>query len=291
MRLSSFLIVTFGVGVISYPVLHMPSSHQLFMAGNDKQAEPAPKPESGKKEFAFINDAGFIEESDLDSSEKQYHIIVNIPATKLTLYENEKPILTFLVAVGQAIYKTPVSHQEISRIEWNPWWYPPKSEWAKDEKITPPGPKNPLGPVKLPMSEDIRMHGTTKDSSIGHAASHGCIRMHSKDAVTLAWYLQTHLSEKTDVALLEKYKKQSRTTFHVKLERVVPVDIIYNPVVVEADVINFYPDMYGKVKDMKETAEWSLFASGIDPFALDLSALPQAKGNLAKIEVKDLILQ
>ena len=41
-----------------------------------------------------------------------------------------------------------------------------------------PGPNNPLGTRAIYLNADgIRIHGTANRSSIGHAASHGCIRM------------------------------------------------------------------------------------------------------------------
>ena len=50
----------------------------------------------------------------------------------------------------------------------------------------PPGPANPLGLRALPLSAPgILIHGTPEDSSIGHWASHGCIRMHEADVLAL----------------------------------------------------------------------------------------------------------
>lgn len=284
MKLSSIFIVTFGIGVISYPVMHLPGGKAFIAEGPKKQAEPVPKPKKNKTDFGIAQ----IVKEEISQKDKEYKIIINIPATKLTLYEDEKPVLEFPVAVGQVIYKTPTGHQEIKKIEWNPWWYPPDSEWAKNDVITPPGPKNPLGPVKLPMSDDLRLHGTNKDRSIGSAASHGCIRLHSKDAVTLAWYLQSHLSDKADPALLEKYKKMGSTTFHVSLNKTVPVDIIYRPIAFNEDAVTIYPDLYGKVKDINSEVAWTLFNNGIDPFNLNLALLPKVKKTPQTIHLKDL---
>jgi lipoprotein-anchoring transpeptidase ErfK/SrfK len=45
-----------------------------------------------------------------------------------------------------------------------------------------PGPNNPLGTRALNLNASgIRIHGTTANSSIGTAASHGCMRMHRWD--------------------------------------------------------------------------------------------------------------
>src|SRR3989338_2755559 len=89
-----------------------------------------------------------------------YHIIINIPSTKLSVYDEDELVMELPVAVGQAIYKTPTGYNEIKELIWNPWWYPPNADWAKDEEITPPGPANPLGPVKIVLGDEIRIHGT-----------------------------------------------------------------------------------------------------------------------------------
>ena len=57
------------------------------------------------------------------------------------------------------------------------------------EKIGP-GPDNPLGLRALNWMQDgwdtlIRVHGTANVSSIGNAASHGCVRMTNPDVIEL----------------------------------------------------------------------------------------------------------
>src|SRR3989338_7154902 len=268
MRLSSFFVVTFGIGVISYPAMHMPRGGIFFADEGKKQAEPIPKPSPTKTDFA-------------------YRIIVNIPATKLSLLENGVPIKEFPIAVGQATYKTPTGSDEIKEVVWNPWWYPPNSEWAKDEKITPPGPRNPLGPEKMELGDEIRIHGTSKPWSIGRAASHGCVRMLSEDAAELAWFLQSHLTDKSDPSYLEKYKKFASSSFRVKLDRPVSVDLIYEPIAFLEDYLFIYPDLYNKVKDPKELAEWKLFVNGIDPWALSLDKIEKTK-EIVQIDISTL---
>jgi L,D-transpeptidase ErfK/SrfK len=70
----------------------------------------------------------------------------------------------------------------------NPTWYNPAPDtWGADlpESIGP-GPGNPLGTRAMYLNAPgIRIHGTWDDSSIGTAASHGCIRMHVQDSEEL----------------------------------------------------------------------------------------------------------
>ncbi len=182
-------------------------------------------------------------------------IEVNIPATELTLSENGKPLFVKPIAIGQGVYPTPEQESHISKIEWNPWWYPPPAEWAKEDKVTPPGPGNPLGLVKMPLSDAILFHGTNKEKSVGRPASHGCMRMFNADAVEMAWYLQSHFSDQKDPALRELYKKKSKQTFVVKLDPPVPVRLVYRPLVVKGDKLVFYPDYYRRLKNTKARRE------------------------------------
>jgi L,D-transpeptidase ErfK/SrfK len=70
----------------------------------------------------------------------------------------------------------------------NPTWVnPAKDTWGAGEPdFIPPGPDNPLGTRAMDLSAPgIRIHGTPADYSIGHYASHGCIRMHIWEAEDL----------------------------------------------------------------------------------------------------------
>lgn len=285
MRLSSLFIVAFGVSLLSYPAMNLPVGEPYFAKKDTKQAEPVPKPTRPKTEFALLN---LGETGPPAEVEKNYKIVINIPATRLTLFEDAVAIMEFPIAVGQLAYKTPVMRDQLKELIWNPWWYPPDSPWAKNEKITPPGPRNPLGPVKMPLSDEVRIHGTSKPWSIGQAASHACIRMFSKDAETLAWFIQTHFTDKGDPSYLEKYKKFGSTSFHVKLDRPIPVDIIYKSVAFLDDAIILYPDLYGKTKDVKDIAMWEMFTNGVDPWEFDLSDIKKPSKKAEEISIHKL---
>jgi L,D-transpeptidase catalytic domain len=85
----------------------------------------------------------------------------------------------FPVAVGQPAYPTPLGRFRIVSKQRNPWWYPPQAAWAAGASPIPPGPGNPLGTRWMGLSVGaVGIHGTPNGSSIGTAASHGCVRMH-----------------------------------------------------------------------------------------------------------------
>jgi len=101
----------------------------------------------------------------------------------LRFYESRKFARSFRVATGQAIYPTPAGLWSVVDMQYNPWWRPPDSPWARGLKPIPPGPGNPLGTRWMGLSAaGVGIHGTPDAASIGYSASHGCIRMHIPDA-------------------------------------------------------------------------------------------------------------
>src|SRR5438445_4485724 len=82
---------------------------------------------------------------------------------------------------------TPIGTWQVVGKELHPVWINPGDAWAASmPPVIPPGPDNPLGLRALRLSAPgILIHGTPEDSSVGHYASHGCIRMHEADAIAL----------------------------------------------------------------------------------------------------------
>lgn len=113
-------------------------------------------------------------------------IIVNLGQRKLRLVRNGRVWKTYSIAVGQPAYPTPTGEYAINDKQVDPAWYPPNSPWAAELSSIPPGPGNPLGTRWIGTTAPaIGIHGTYADSSIGYAASHGCMRMHIADVEEL----------------------------------------------------------------------------------------------------------
>jgi lipoprotein-anchoring transpeptidase ErfK/SrfK len=110
-------------------------------------------------------------------------IVIRRGSNKLFLYNGMRYWKLFPVATGQTKYPTPLGRFHIV-VKWkNPWWYPPNSDWAKDEEPVPPGPSNPLGTRWMGISSPgVGIHGTPNPGSIGYSVSHGCIRMRISEA-------------------------------------------------------------------------------------------------------------
>ena len=115
-------------------------------------------------------------------------IVVDVSANTLELYEGLKVIRDFRVATGTPGFPTPVGTFEIIDKKENPTWYNPDPDgWGASLPASiGPGPGNPLGTRAMYLNAPgIRIHGTWSSSSIGTAASHGCIRMLISDSESL----------------------------------------------------------------------------------------------------------
>ncbi|MGH3034115.1 MAG: L,D-transpeptidase family protein, partial [Gaiellaceae bacterium] len=110
-------------------------------------------------------------------------VVVRRESRTLALYDGERLVRRFGVAVGLPEYPTPLGRFEIVTKQRDPWWYPPDSDWAEGAEPVPPGPGNPLGTRWMGLSVGaVGIHGTPDAASIGYSASHGCIRMRIADA-------------------------------------------------------------------------------------------------------------
>ncbi len=224
--------------------------------------------------------------------EETSRLVVNIPAREVTLYHHNNVIFQFPIAVGSPFYTTPVGDRSLKQIVWNPWWFPPDSPWARGAKPTPPGRNNPLGPVKMDLGGDIRMHGTNNEASIGHAVSHGCLRMKNDDAKTLARWIQEHHTDKTDPTLFDKYTKERGSSFYVNLEKPIPIKIIYDVFHIEGDKLSAHPDIYGRAGKKEETIFDYLRQRGYNPDNLYQNAfhhfMESAKKDSSTVSLRQL---
>ena len=93
-------------------------------------------------------------------------IIINIAAKRLTVYRNGSIFREYIVATGKPETPTPVGVFEVI-----------------NKEIDPGG---PYGTRWLGLSKrGYGIHGTNNPSSIGTAASNGCIRMYNEDIESL----------------------------------------------------------------------------------------------------------
>lgn len=111
-------------------------------------------------------------------------VVVSIPDRKLAVLEDGEVIASFPIAVGAAASPSPTGEfQIVSRVA-NPTYYRPGT-------VIPSGKDNPVGTRWLGLSQKgYGIHGTNAPRSVGHAASHGCIRLRNHDVEQLFAMLQ-----------------------------------------------------------------------------------------------------
>ncbi|MGH2979716.1 MAG: L,D-transpeptidase family protein [Solirubrobacterales bacterium] len=120
----------------------------------------------------------------------KYPRVVTIDRANFTLrlFKNLKLAKTYRIAVGQIGLETPAGVYHVQNKAVDPAWHVPNSDWAGDlaGKVIPGGvPENPLKSRWLGIYDGAGIHGTDAISSLGTAASHGCIRMAVPDVQEL----------------------------------------------------------------------------------------------------------
>jgi lipoprotein-anchoring transpeptidase ErfK/SrfK len=106
-------------------------------------------------------------------------LIVNLATRKIVLLEDGKVVKTYAVAVGKHSTPSPAGSFHIASRVANPMY-------SHEGKVVKPGPNNPVGTRWMGLGfQGYGIHGTNEPGSIGHAASHGCIRMRNRDVEEL----------------------------------------------------------------------------------------------------------
>ncbi len=136
------------------------------------------------------------------SQDNAYEIKVSVTKRRLWLYElgangKKELVRTYVVATPRPGKPAPWGSGEITRIEFDPWWYPTpniKRDYLRRKGVrlpnsVPPGRRsNPMGKFKIHLSQGsgFRIHGTNAPSQIGRRVSSGCIRMRNADGLEMA---------------------------------------------------------------------------------------------------------
>ena len=100
-------------------------------------------------------------------------LIVCIPDRKLALIENNR-VVKIYDAAGAPASPGPSGEFHITERLENPTYYSPGV-------VIEPGAGNPLGTRWMGLNKGFGIHGTNSPDSIGHNASHGCIRLRNRD--------------------------------------------------------------------------------------------------------------
>jgi lipoprotein-anchoring transpeptidase ErfK/SrfK len=119
-------------------------------------------------------------------------IKVDTKTNTLEVHAGEKLIAAYPVTVGSAHTASPIGEWKVRGITKMPTFRYDKEMLKHGQRsgnfyMLPPGPRNPVGVMWIALNKKgIGIHGTNDPGSIGHAASHGCIRLSNWDVVRLA---------------------------------------------------------------------------------------------------------
>lgn len=212
---------------------------------------------------------------------KDTRIVVNIPAFRMDVFADGALIKSYKVGIGYPQFPLPQGLRKAQLIIFNPTWTPPDSPWVDSMNVTPgevieAGSKqNPLGPIKIPIGSPSLIHGGKPLAKIGTFASHGCVGMTNAQVKDFAKVLaQASNTDLSDAAMSAYLKKRTKTRV-VKLNKLVPVELRYETIMVEDGKLHIYRDVYDQNTNTEENLRAVLQANGVS--FDDLSAEDKAQ--------------
>ncbi len=279
---------------VSYPEGTKKETESIELAAQDSAVaqteanmanQPANKngsPRNGESARSDKFTGGKIEQGLLQPGQPDIKITVNVPAFRLTLWQNGKEVTTYEIGVGMKKYPIVIGQRRVKQVIWNPEWVPPDSEWVNEshsdvqpgEHIEAGDPRNPLGKLKIPLGDGFLIHQAAKPSDLGHLVSHGCIRMLKDDIADLANKIVTARALNITPQQVDHAMK-STDRLVANLNPPVVIDIDYDTLVVEGGVLHIYPDVYSRDTNTAQNLRAELQSVGIDALRLDDQTLNQ----------------
>jgi len=125
---------------------------------------------------------------------------VSVGKRTLEVWRGEAVVHRFPVGVGTGVelagwtFDTPTGEFTVGRMKKDPVWYAPDWHYVEQGLPVPPeySPQRyvagALGDYALYLTDEIAIHGTRDDRSVGQASSHGCLRM-TNDAIAVVYTL------------------------------------------------------------------------------------------------------
>ncbi len=121
-------------------------------------------------------------------------ILANIAAAEVIAYQDGREVLRSRAIVGTGRTRTPQLASVVPSVRLNPPWYVPASieptvrassglfRRVSGRLVQPPGPRNPLGPIRIGLeaSDGVFLHGTSSPGLFARESrtlSHGCVRV------------------------------------------------------------------------------------------------------------------
>ncbi|MDT7543238.1 MAG: L,D-transpeptidase ErfK/SrfK [Acidobacteriota bacterium] len=266
---SSFFVSAFAQGEQQTPVRRASSTTASTSATPARRYEA----DESVREDKFTG--GKIETAEFAAGQPDIKITVDVPAFRLTLWQNGKEVKVYKIGVGMKKYPLVIGERKIEDVIWNPAWVPPDSDWVSDhagvsvgEVIPASDPRNPLGKVKMPLGGGYLIHEAHGVGDWGNLVSHGCVRMVRSDLYDLAEKIIAARSLPVSAKKIANAKR-TKNTLDVKLDTPLPIDINYDTQVVEGNTLHLYADVYGRGTNTVERMRAELSDYQIDQSAID----------------------
>lgn len=196
-------------------------------------------------------------------------VVVNIPAFRMDLFKDGSLVKTYKVGIGYPQFPLPLGLRKAQTVIFNPPWTPPDSPWvAKMKNATPgetiePGSKdNPLGPIKIPIGLPSLIHGGKSPAKIGKFASHGCVGLTTPQVKDFSALLLDAAGNQVSQDQIAQYLEDKTKTKSVKLDKVIPVELRYETIVLEDGKLHIYKDVYALHTNTEENLRKVLEAQG-----------------------------
>jgi hypothetical protein len=207
--------------------------------------------------------------------EPPLRLVLNVPAHKIFVFENGKLTKQIRVGVGMPGSETPAGSYRLTEAIWNPWWNPPSSEWAEGRKAEAPGPKNPMGRVKMNFAPLLYIHSTWMRGGVGDPSSHGCVHVMNEDVIELARLVHKYATPNISDELLDELAANPQETREINFRNSIPFDVVYNVATVQNNFLYVYPDVYDRIPENAYVAQVKdvLEEHGVRPQDVDDSKL------------------
>jgi len=201
---------------------------------------------------------------------KDTRVVVNIPAFRMDVFQEGALAKSYKIGIGYPEFPLPTGLRKAQTIIFNPTWTPPDEPWVAKMKNVSVGEKveagsklNPLGPIKIPIGLPSLIHGGKSPAKLGTFASHGCVGLTTAQVQDFAKLLaQLAGSEISDAAIKSYFADKTKTRV-VKLDRVVPVELRYETIVVEDGKLHIYRDVYDQDTNTEANLRAVLEVNGV----------------------------
>lgn len=231
---------------------------------------------------------GRVEKAAFEPGQPDVRLTLNVPSFRLTLWQNGKEVQSWYIGVGMKDHPIYIGDRKATQLIWNPDWIPPHSPWVREIKTVTSGevikasdPRNPLGKMKIPLGDRYLIHQAASVNDVGNLVSHGCVRMLRSELYDLAEKIIAARSLDVSPKRIAAAKRTKRMLV-VNLEDPVPVDINYDPIVVEEGVLHIYPDVYGRRPNTPSRLRAELEAAGVDASTLNDRMLRRILGKVTR---------